>query len=132
MEITVPIIDMSDAVLARCSNPGCDHSSHDSTMYMHPNCHMGMGLRVIAGDGVVRLWCEVCDRPVCVFAVDSSSLSGELRLRGTEIQVAFDREYVYIQTWTGANTPPITMWKLPLVMNNTGEDSWTLQTPSGL
>jgi hypothetical protein len=44
-----------------CHAEDCDHSSHDTEMYLHPKCHVGSPTWAIYEEGVINVKCSECD-----------------------------------------------------------------------
>lgn len=57
----------------KCGTPGCDHSTHDSEMYIHAQCHVGAPLTACyhIEEHCMSLSCAVCGKLVVKIAVES-------------------------------------------------------------
>ena len=60
-----------------CHAEGCDHSSHDTEMYLHPKCHVGSPTWAIYEEGVLNVKCAECDALVVRIAVDPGTVFGD-------------------------------------------------------
>jgi len=58
-----------------CHAEGCDHSSHDTEMYLHPRCHVGSPTWAVYEDGVVNVKCAECETLVVRIAVAPGTVS---------------------------------------------------------
>lgn len=47
-----------------CVMPECDHTSHDTEMFIHARCHMEAGVEVFVQDGWLYIRCAECQKPV--------------------------------------------------------------------
>lgn len=47
-----------------CHEPGCDHTSHEGPMFIHPACHKGTPTFVSYEDGVITITCAECENLV--------------------------------------------------------------------
>lgn len=54
-----------------CSNPNCDHTSHDSEMYIHSNCHPEAPTWCIYDGGVLSVICSECENYIADILVAS-------------------------------------------------------------
>ena len=66
--------DLDRLAAGGCQSPGCDHSAHDNTVFLHARCHPSAPTYCSyeAGSGVLRITCSVCRKPVASVAVASA------------------------------------------------------------
>lgn len=53
-----------------CQHPNCDHSAHDSKLFVHAKCHPGKGLEVMYEAGVLTIRCLVCKTFIVAVGVE--------------------------------------------------------------
>lgn len=63
---------------AGCAEPGCTAQHPHEDMYMEPGCHPGSGImaRYSVSQGVISMYCSVCDAPVVAILVAKDHKGG--------------------------------------------------------
>jgi hypothetical protein len=54
-----------------CSNPDCNHTAHDSEMYLHSKCHPESPAWCIYYGGVITVICAECENIIADILVAS-------------------------------------------------------------
>jgi hypothetical protein len=59
-----------------CGVPGCDHTTHDSEIYLHSRCHPRAPTWASYRAGVLSVTCAACGKQVCAVAVARRGAEG--------------------------------------------------------